>query len=58
MAAGASEFVPDCILINEAYGLLVILEFASGLSEKAANMDEKAQAKKNQYHSTLLFLRR
>ena len=37
---------------------IVVVEFARGLSEKASDMDSKAQAKKNNYHSTILFLKR
>lgn len=56
--AGISDFVPDGIMIDTANRRIIIVEFARGLSEQAADMDEKAQAKKNAYHSTLLWLRR
>jgi hypothetical protein len=58
MNAGIAAFVPDGVMIIEEERIAVVLEFARGLSEMEAEMEEKAQHKKNNYFSTTNFLSR
>ena len=48
---------PDCIISHPPSRRIMVVEFTRGMSDKAADMEDRDALKSQKYHSTLVYLK-